>query len=229
MAGMFGKLGSALTKRGDSGLSLADRIAIFGSAMSGDYRTALALREAPARRAEEGEQKAWREQMSGMFGAQGPQLKSPPIVNQGGDDISAAFAPRSEMAQRSGIPSMQDALPVLLRGAMSGDPAANEVASLLRSAQPDKGQFIEGPDGIYERGAEGWTLSKPYPNKGATVSPGWELGPDGKSWQPIKNGPYDPDYIARTTGVRRDAVVSRPMPRAPSRGKAPNPNAIKWD
>jgi hypothetical protein len=45
------------------------------------------------------------------------------------------------------------------------------------------------------------------------VSPGFEQQPDG-SWAPIKGGPYDPDYIARTTGVRRDAVVNRPMPRS---------------
>ena len=66
----------------------------------------------------------------------------------------------------------------------------------------------------------GWTTENIYQPKpdAPKAAPGWQVNPDG-SWAPVKNGPYDPDYIARTAGVRRDAVVSRPTPRVGGGGR----------
>ncbi len=61
-------------------------------------------------------------------------------------------------------------------------------------------------------GPQPYELLVPEPPKGETVSPGWVVQPDG-TWAPKKGGPYDPDYIARASGVRREAIVSRPLPQ----------------
>ncbi len=52
---------------------------------------------------------------------------------------------------------------------------------------------------------------------------GFEFADDG-TLRPIKGGPGDPEYIGRTSGVRREAVTARPMPRAAGGGGAPKPN-----
>jgi hypothetical protein len=41
----------------------------------------------------------------------------------------------------------------------------------------------------------------------------------------VPGGPADPATIGRTSGVRREAVTSRPMPRAPSAARAPSQGA----
>lgn len=52
---------------------------------------------------------------------------------------------------------------------------------------------------------------------------GFEFADDG-TLRPIRGGPGDPEYIGRTSGVRREAVTARPMPRAAGGGGAPKPN-----
>lgn len=52
---------------------------------------------------------------------------------------------------------------------------------------------------------------------------GFEFADDG-TLRPIKGGPGDPEYIGRTSGVRREAVTARPMPRAAGGGGAARPN-----
>jgi hypothetical protein len=82
-------------------------------------------------------------------------------------------------------------------------------ASMIKDRTPE---YVEGPGGIYEvRSGESRLVQKydPEPEK---YNFGWMRGPDGRL-VPVPGGPADPDYIAKTAGVRRDAVTSRPMPR----------------
>lgn len=94
------------------------------------------------------------------------------------------------------------------------------VEQQLERRQP---QIIEGEDGIYEiQGGKSKLLQKyePAPEK---LSFGWVRGPDGKL-VPEPGGPADPNYIATTAGVRRDAVVKRPMPRTGGGGGSRKPS-----
>lgn len=80
--------------------------------------------------------------------------------------------------------------------------------------QEEKPQIVEGPDGIYAVSASGESKKlQDYPAKPEPMNFGWTRGPDGQL-APLPGGPADPNYIAKTTGVRRDAIVARPMPRA---------------
>lgn len=98
----------------------------------------------------------------------------------------------------------------------------DEEARLLFEANPEAftgamikertPQYVEGPGGIYEvRGGESRLVQKydPEPEK---LNFGWSRDPDGRL-VPQPGGPADPDYIAKTAGVRREAVTARPMPR----------------
>jgi hypothetical protein len=113
-------------------------------------------------------------------------------------------------------PTLKEALPDLLPAIVSGNARALHAANLLGQLEPGAPRIIEGPDGIYSV-PEGGTPSRimAYPEKRSAPSPGWRLAADGVSWEPIPNGPYDPAYIAKTSGVRRDAIVKRPMPQKP--------------
>lgn len=101
----------------------------------------------------------------------------------------------------------------------------NMLLDILKAQKPSEPKVIEGPDGIYrEQSDHSFQKVTPY-----TPPPtfGWEVGPGG-NLQPRKGGPADPDYIARTAGVRRDAIVSRPTP-SHARASSVSANAIKWD
>jgi hypothetical protein len=98
-------------------------------------------------------------------------------------------------------------------------PMASSMVGMMKLMEPEKPSYIEGPDGIYAIDRSGASKRvQAYPEKAPAVSPGWTALPDG-SWAPVKNGPYDPDYIAKTSGLRRDAIVQRPMPRVGGGGR----------
>lgn len=81
----------------------------------------------------------------------------------------------------------------------------------VESQRPKKRESYKGEDGIYEKNDDGvWEKVKSLPR---AAPQGWEWSAEG-ALKPTKDGPYDPDYIARVSGVRREAIVQRPMPRA---------------
>lgn len=104
----------------------------------------------------------------------------------------------------------------------------DEEARLLFEASPEAftgamikertPQYVEGPGGIYEvRGGESRLVQKyePEPEK---LNFGWSRDPESNRLVPQPGGPADPDYIAKTAGVRREAVTTRPMPRVGGEG-----------
>jgi len=96
----------------------------------------------------------------------------------------------------------------------SGD--ATDAFDIAKVLKPDR-RVVSNSRGIYEVEDGQVNALQEFPEE-PDVSPGWQALPDG-TWAPIKNGPYDPEYIAKVGGVRRDAVVSRPMPRAAGGGR----------
>lgn len=99
---------------------------------------------------------------------------------------------------------------------MEIDPDVVGQAWLEKHKAPEM-TYVEGPDGIYavnKKSGESRRVQS-YPEK-ADASPGWRKRPDG-AWEPVPGGPYDPAYIAKTAGIRRDEIVSRPMPRTGGR------------
>lgn len=154
-----------------------------------------------------------------------PQLPTRDEINMpgvasmsGGVDLGAPVKQPTPM----GLDNPQ--LPALALAAKRAGLDLSSYIDILKANKPAEPKVIEGPDGIYrEDGKGGFVKVQPY---APTVSAGWRQKADGSGWEPVPGGPADPSYIARTSGVRRDAVTSRPMPRA---SKAVNPNAIKWD
>ncbi len=68
--GIFGGVGRALSKPGADGLSLGERLAIFATAAGGDIGSAMAIRNAPAQRAQLAQRDAFGRQLAGMLGPQ---------------------------------------------------------------------------------------------------------------------------------------------------------------
>lgn len=97
------------------------------------------------------------------------------------------------------------------------------LSMLAKPKEPkERERQMVGPD-LYERGDDGkWTLVIDGPDKPESVPTGMMVGPDGKlTWRPgyleAQQG-----LAGATSGARREAVVSRPMPsraRAPSGGR----------
>ena len=135
---------------------------------------------------------------AGEYGGIGPGMDGSPM---GGRKPGLFGGQRA-----SSVPTMQQAAPILAQLAATGLPVG-DYTSLLKAAQPDPSRYIEGPDGIYEVGAEGPKLVKSYPAKPNTT-PG-QINPATGQWE------WAPGYVAAQgalTGARRDAVVSRPTP-----------------
>lgn len=90
--------------------------------------------------------------------------------------------------------------------------------SMLQAFQPQKPQIVEGPDGIYSVDAKGNpTKIQAYPEKAAPdhLPPGMIRNPQTGKLE------WEPGYVdaqSQLSGVRREAVVSRPMPRAAGGG-----------
>lgn len=126
-----------------------------------------------------------------------------------------------------GLPTFEEVAPLLISGSLRGIEGMDQVGAFLRQMRQPAPQSIEGPDGIYERGPQGWQRAMAYPDKPETVSPGWKPRADGKGWEPVSGGPYDPEYIGRAAGTRRDVVVSRPMPQRGGGGGRSGGGSVK--
>jgi hypothetical protein len=103
---IFGGIGRALTKPGEnSGLSIADRLAIFGTAYNGDYDTAMAIRNAPAQRAQMAALQKANAEAAGLYQPIAGEMRQVPgqmrqmnIGNNAGEDITAAFGSQMEQS-----------------------------------------------------------------------------------------------------------------------------------
>lgn len=118
----------------------------------------------------------------------------------------------------SGAPNFQD--PDVQRQLLELQNGGYDVSPMLeiaKAGQAPKQQYIEGPDGIYAVGADGPKLSMKYPEKPPSAPSGMTFGADGK----LSLIPGYADAVGQITGTRRDAVVSRPMPRKAGGGAHP--------
>lgn len=89
------------------------------------------------------------------------------------------------------------------------DPSAF-VEAQLKARQPSV-SVERGEDGLYLVDARAGT-SKKIQDWQRKAPLGWEWDESGERLRPVENGPYDLDYISNVAGVRREAVVERPMP-----------------
>lgn len=94
-----------------------------------------------------------------------------------------------------------------------------EMGALERASAPRR-RVISNAHGLYAADDEDGTVDEIEAFERPAPA-GWEFAEDGSTLRPIKDGPYDPEYISRVSGVRRDAVVQRPMPGRPRRPGAP--------
>ena len=203
--GIFGNL----NKPGKSGLTLSDRIAIFGTAMNGDTRGALALRQAPLERAKEAQKQQFAQMLAGKLGPQYAETQGAgDAVATGGD-----YQWKPPERTSNGLDINSPDLPALMMQADNVGYDMGNLVGVLKAQEPNQPRQIEGPDGVYEQQGGEWKKVLAYPDKPETVSPGWKPRADGNGWEPVSGGPYDPEYIGRAAGTRRDVVVSRPMPQ----------------
>lgn len=237
---MFGALGRALSNP-DTLAAIGATLGDVGASLNGERGgNVLALQKLLADKREKAAADAWmRRAPAGLFGGQAAAGGITPAgtgVNPAGgsgadtlDPFGAGLGAAVDLATpepaapapaRAAVPSLADALPWIMEGVQRGDPRATQYLSVLKAAQPDAPAHIEGNDGIYERQPDNsWKRVVEYPAQNR-ISPGWEADPATPgAWRPVKNGPYDPDYIRRTAGERREAVTSRPMPRTGGGGR----------
>ena len=117
-------------------------------------------------------------------------------------EVSPLDGPNGSGTGRARTP--QEIQAALLQGQLSG----LNTGAISQQFQPRLFQTQKGIVSVSPEGKPEVIYSDPETPK---ASPGWNVQPDG-SWTPVPGGPYDPAYIGRTTGVRRDAVVARPTP-----------------
>lgn len=182
--GMIGGIGRALTKADGSGLSLADRLAIFGTAAGGDFQSALAIRNAPLERAKRAQQQAF---LSDLQGKLGPQYaESAPVqVDTSGLATPGAQAPDPtagfQLPQRTsdGLNINSPELgKIALQAQRMGVPIT-QLLDVLKAQQPDvrydRGYGYNGKTGA-KMGGYHADLDKgirPTDDGGAEVLPGY--------------------------------------------------------
>lgn len=183
--GMFGGIGRALNKPDGGGLSIADRIAIFGAAYDGDQQGVNALRNAPLLRA----QKAQQDQFLSSFQQKlGPQYaESAPVqVDTSGLATPGAQAPDPtagfQLPQRTsnGMDINSPDLARILAAAPAGvQSRLAPVLDVLKAQQPDvrydRGYGYNGKTGA-KMGGYHADLDKgirPTDDGGAEVLPGY--------------------------------------------------------
>lgn len=101
--GLLGKGLRALSTPDESGLSLADRFAMFASGVDGDLSTAVAMKKAAADKLQ---QKLVQQAAMQAAGLLSPQTiaRQAQIGNADGEDITSAFAPEYDLSQRQRTP-----------------------------------------------------------------------------------------------------------------------------
>lgn len=104
----------------------------------------------------------------------------------------------------------EEMLAALMQASANGLDVSRD-ARLFESMNPDP-QYFNTSQGIY--GVQGGKATPvlqiaPKPD----LPPGWRVTADGQ-WEPIPGGPADPTYVRRLSDERREAISTRPMPRA---------------
>ena len=131
----------------------------------------------------------------------------------------------------------EEMLAALMQASANGLDVSRD-ARLFELMNPDP-QYFNTSQGIY--GVQGGKATPvlqiaPKPD----LPPGWRVTPGGQ-WEPIPGGPADPSYVRRLSDERREAISTRPMPRAarsagggggsrgPSRPAATAPARRPWE
>lgn len=103
-----------------------------------------------------------------------------------------------------------------------------EIERAIATLAP-KREVVEGPDGIYERGENGWRRAMDYPvepEKLPRPPAGFQWNDDGTELELI---PGYAEGVSQVSGVRREAVTSRPMPRTGGGGSGGRPRSYSAD
>lgn len=191
------------------------------------------------KRDEADQQKAMFGQIMGLIGGQAQQAQAsppatPPMQGPGvdGAPVSGPLPPPPAPPQPAGGMSINNPmLPALAMFAKNHGIDLGQAIDVMKAQQPHYQQASDGsfynptdpamatrrlakPDRVNDtildyNDPKNW--NRPIAAAPPQPSFGWEVSPTG-ALQPKKGGPADPAYIAQTTGVRRDAIVARPMP-----------------
>jgi len=202
------------------GRNWADMVMLIGAglkdASSGGSDNLTNVMQLQSARQKQAQQMALAQKAMGLFGGQAAQLKpDAPSVEAMANGVMAGDpnAPTLDQVQArepmtGGIdltnPDTQRQLMELQLGGLDISP----MLELVKAGQGQKPQIIEGPDGIYKIAGSNAERIKDYPAKPNTT-PG-QINPQTGRWE------WAPGYLegqGQLTGVRRDAVVSRPMPQ----------------
>lgn len=184
--GILGGLGRKISAPDKSGLSIADRLAIFATAANGDFESALSIRNAPVKRAELERMKMLSAQAAGVLQPVRGEMREIPgqmrdfgVVDDDGGDISAAFGMEqgpSRMVQGpSRQRSPQETAAELAKYAGMGV----DIKDLLKAAEYAKLDTKVGPDGLGYDPADASNVGRAFPTAPAG---GWN---DQSSGRPV--------------------------------------------
>jgi hypothetical protein len=170
---IFGGIGRALTKPGEnSGLSIADRLAIFGTAYNGDYDTAMAIRNAPAQRAQMAQRDAFGRQLAGMLGPQyaetqgaGAAIQAPSMPGMPQAEAAPEYQYQAPQRISDGLNINSPELGALTMQAKDVGYDMSDLLGVLKAQEPKAPRQIEGPDGVYEQQGGQWKKVLAYPDK----------------------------------------------------------------
>ena len=161
--GIFGNL----NKPGKGGLTLSDRVAIFGTAMNGDTRGALALRQAPLERAKEAQKQQFAQMLAGKLGPQYAETQGAgDAVATGGD-----YQWKPPERTSNGLDINSPDLPALMMQADNVGYDMGNLVGVLKAQEPKQPRQIEGPDGVYEQQGGEWKKVLAYPDKPEKAEP----------------------------------------------------------
>lgn len=143
--GMFGGLGRALSKpaSGD-GLSLLDRIAIFGTAASGDFGTAMKLRQMSAQRQKQADQQSFLGGLQGLMQPGYAEQEAPQVSLDPAQGTAAGYQYQPPARTRDPLSINSPELPGLALKAQQLGVPISALLDVLKAQQPD---MAVGPDG----------------------------------------------------------------------------------
>jgi hypothetical protein len=200
--------GFGFTRENASGVSPADILYAFGGMMAGDQDPVGAMNQ--RREGRRGKEETRRL----LEALMGPGDAAPPAPTMKGPGMGGAPIGPEQAPARPGLPDPQSAartiIPALLQS--QGPKALPQIWQILQGAQPKAAEsphFIEGPDGIYQATAGGVRKVQGYPAAAKPTPPGFMWVGD-----KLQLIPGYAEGIGQVSGQRRDAIVSRPMPRS---------------
>lgn len=225
MAGLFGSVRKAAGGFNridpESNLSWADRVAAIGGVLQGDTGAASELRQLATGRQKMAALKAAQASLDGFLGGEASDgsaaTLAPERAAQPGTrtlsvpELLSANGPQTQAPpQVPRVPTLREALPALLKAQAAGLDISGHI-ELLKAARPDL-KYFNTSDAIV--GVDPATNSAMPLYRDAPKAP---TAPIGYRWVgdtlvAIPGGPADPKTVGALSGVRRDAVISRPTP-----------------